>query len=68
LEKTNAIVARPWNDWELGLSLGKWGLVKQGYYLLSQGVLALATLLRRSVAGEGGTRTDRAKNATGSNE
>jgi len=68
LEKTNAIVARPWNDWELGLSLGKWGLVKQGFYLLSQGVLALATLLRRSVAGEGGIRTDRATNATGRNE
>jgi hypothetical protein len=68
LERANAIVARPWNDWELGLSLGKWGLVKQGFYLLSQGVVALATLLRRSVAGESRARTDKAARVTGSSE
>ncbi len=68
LEQTNAIVARPWNDWELGLSLGKWGLLKQGSYLLSQGVVALATLLKRSVAGEGRTSTDKAARVTGGSE
>jgi B12-binding domain/radical SAM domain protein len=67
LEKTNAIVARPWNDWELGLSLGRWGILKQGYYLLSQGLAALASLLRTSSAGASAERPEKAT-SLGSNE
>jgi hypothetical protein len=51
LERTNAIVARPWNDWELGLRLGQWNLVKQGYYLVSQGLAAFATMVRSGLSG-----------------
>jgi radical SAM superfamily enzyme YgiQ (UPF0313 family) len=50
LERTNAIVARPWNDWELGLRLGQWNLVKQGFYLVSQGVAAFVSMLRGGFA------------------
>jgi hypothetical protein len=67
LERTNAIVARPWNDWELGLSLGRWGILKQGYYLLSQGLAAFASLLKRSGAGDSRARAEKAT-SLGSNE
>jgi B12-binding domain/radical SAM domain protein len=60
LQRTNAIVGRPWNDWELGLSLGQWNLVKQGWYLLSQGVAAFANMVRSGLVGGHGARTDRA--------
>jgi hypothetical protein len=60
LERTNAIVARPWNDWELGLSLGKWGILKQGYYLVSQGLAAFANVVRSGLSGGGGKRTGQA--------
>jgi len=68
LERTNAIVARPWNDWELGLRLGKWGILKQGYYLVKQGVAALASLSRAAVHGTGRARNDSATSVSGSNE
>jgi hypothetical protein len=67
LKSTNAIVARPWNDWELGLSLGRWGILKQGYYLLSQGLAALASLLRTSGAGASAEHPEGAT-SLGSNE
>jgi B12-binding domain/radical SAM domain protein len=60
LERTNAIVARPWNDWELGLSLGKWGILKQGYYLVSQALAAFASTVRSGVSGGGGERPSQA--------
>lgn len=50
LERANAIVARPWNDWELGLSLGKWGILKQAYYLVSQGLSAFGARVRAALA------------------
>jgi B12-binding domain/radical SAM domain protein len=56
LERTNAIVARPGNDWELGLRLGKWGILKQGYYLVSQGLAAFASVVRSGLTGGGGAR------------
>jgi len=68
LERTNAIVARPWNDWELGLSLGKWGILKQGYYLVSQGVSAVGAVLRTSIAGGERARRERATGASGGDE
>lgn len=51
LHEINAIVARPRNDWELGLSLGKWGVLRQWYFLVSQGFVALLNLLRQGVSG-----------------
>ena len=65
LDKTNAIVARPWNDWELGLSLGKWGILKQGYYLVSQGLAAIASVLRTSVTRGREARPDRVTSPSG---
>ena len=65
LDKTNAIVARPWNDWELGLSLGKWGILKQGYYLVSQGLAAIANVLRTSVTRGREARPDRVTSPSG---
>ena len=51
LDEINAIVARPRNDWELGLSLGKWGLLRKGYFLVSQGLAAFFNQLRTAMAG-----------------
>jgi B12-binding domain/radical SAM domain protein len=49
LERTNGIVARPWNDWELGLSLGKWGLLRKGSFAVKQGLVAVLSELRTVV-------------------
>ena len=68
LESTNAIVARPWNDWELGLSLGRWGIFKQGYYLVSQGISAVGAVLRTSMTGGGRARPEKATGASGGDE
>jgi B12-binding domain/radical SAM domain protein len=57
LERTNAIVARPWNDWELGLSLGKWSMLKQGFYLVTQGVAAFFKAARSGLARGAGPRS-----------
>ena len=46
LERTNAIVARPWNDWELGLSLGKWGLFRKWHFAVNQALVAVLSELR----------------------
>ena len=46
LERTNAIVARPWNDWELGLSLGKWGLLRKWHFSVNQVLVAVRSELR----------------------
>ncbi|TKJ28456.1 MAG: B12-binding domain/radical SAM domain protein [Chloroflexi bacterium B3_Chlor] len=51
LDEINAIVARPKNDWELGLGLGKWGLLRKGYFLVSQGLAAFFNQLRTAMAG-----------------
>lgn len=53
LERANAIVARPWNDWELGLNLGKWGLLRKGHFALNQAWVALLSMLRTSLAVRG---------------
>jgi hypothetical protein len=68
LERANAIVARPWNDWELGLSLGRWGLLKQVYYLVSQGLSAFGGLFKTSTGRPGVTTSKRATKATGSGD
>jgi B12-binding domain/radical SAM domain protein len=46
LERTNAIVARPWNDWELGLRLGRWGLLRKWRFAVSQALVAVLSELR----------------------
>ena len=46
MEEINSIVWRPRNDWELGLGLGKWGLLRKGYFLLNQGLIAFLSQLR----------------------
>jgi B12-binding domain/radical SAM domain protein len=46
LEKANGIFARPGNDWEAGLRLGKWGLLRQCLYLLGQGLAAMVSAVR----------------------
>jgi B12-binding domain/radical SAM domain protein len=68
LERTNAIVARPWNDWELGLRLGRWGVLKQGYYMVNQGVAALASLLREAMRGTSQARDGSDTSVSGSTE
>jgi B12-binding domain/radical SAM domain protein len=68
LERTNAIVARPWNDWELGLRLGRWGILKQGGYLVSQGLAASASLVRAALRGTSRARADGATSVSGGNE
>ena len=68
LDGANAIIARPWNDWELGLSLGRWGILKRGYYLVSQGVSAFGSLVKTSFARNGASRTERATRAAGGSE
>jgi hypothetical protein len=68
LERANAIVDRPRNDWELGLRLGRWGILKQGYYLVNQGMAALASLLRAAVRGADRGRDEAATSVSGSNE
>jgi B12-binding domain/radical SAM domain protein len=51
LERTNAIVARPWNDWELGLSLGKWGLFRKWHFAVNQALVAVLSELRTVLGG-----------------
>ena len=46
MEEINAIVSRPRNDWELGLRLGRWGLLRKGCFLLHQGWVAFLSELR----------------------
>ena len=48
MEEINSIVSRPRNDWELGLRLGKWGLLRRGYFLVAQAVIAFFSQLRRT--------------------
>jgi B12-binding domain/radical SAM domain protein len=48
MEEINSIVSRPRNDWELGLRLGKWGLLRRGYFLVAQAVTAFFSQLRRT--------------------
>ena len=52
MEEINAIVARPRNDWELGLSLGRWGLFRKGYFLVSQGLVAVVNEVRTATVGK----------------
>jgi hypothetical protein len=52
MEEINAIVARPRNDWELGLSLGRWGLFRKGYFLVSQGLVAVVSEVRTATVGK----------------
>ena len=52
MEEINAIVARPRNDWELGLSLGTWGLLRKGYFLVSQGLVAVVNEVRTATVGK----------------
>jgi B12-binding domain/radical SAM domain protein len=68
LERTNAIVARPWNDWELGLRLGQWNLVKQGFYLVSQGLAAFVSMLRAGFGGGSRAQTGRATGVSSGSE
>jgi B12-binding domain/radical SAM domain protein len=68
LERTNAIVARPWNDWELGLRLGQWNLVKQGFYLVSQGLAAFGSMLRSGLGGGSRAKTGRATGVSSGSE
>jgi B12-binding domain/radical SAM domain protein len=51
MEAINAIVSGPRNDWELGLSLGRWGLLRIGYFLVSQAWVAFLSELRAMVSG-----------------
>ena len=46
------------------LSLGKWGILKQGYYLVSQGVSAVGAVLRTSIVGGGRAQPERATGAS----
>ncbi len=50
MEEINAIVSRPWNDWELGLRLGKWGLLRKVYFLVNQAWVALLSQLRTMIS------------------
>lgn len=49
MEEINSIVSRPRNDWELGLRLGRWGLLRKGYFLISQGWVAFRNQLQAVV-------------------
>ncbi len=51
LAEINAIASRPRNDWELGLRLGRWGSPRRVYFLVSQGLTALPSLLRSATSG-----------------
>ena len=51
MEEMNSIVWRPRNDWELGLGLGKWGLLRKGYFLLNQGLVAFLSQVRTVMGG-----------------
>jgi radical SAM superfamily enzyme YgiQ (UPF0313 family) len=64
LERTNAIVARPWNDWELGLSLGRWSMLKQGFYLITQGLAAFFEAARSGLTGGASPRSAAAPSAS----
>jgi len=52
MEEINAIVSRPRNDWELGLRLGRWGLLRKAYFLVHQGWIAFLSQLRTMISGK----------------
>jgi B12-binding domain/radical SAM domain protein len=52
IEEINAIVSRPRNDWELGLRLGRWGLLRKVYFLVHQGWVAFLSQLRTKISGK----------------
>jgi hypothetical protein len=52
LERANAIVARPWNDWELGLRLGRWSLLRQWHFAVNQAWVAFLSVLRTTLGGK----------------
>jgi radical SAM superfamily enzyme YgiQ (UPF0313 family) len=51
MEEVNAIVSRPRNDWELGLSLGKWGFFRKWSFLVSQAWVAVRSELGAMIRG-----------------
>jgi B12-binding domain/radical SAM domain protein len=51
MEEVNAVVSRPRNDWELGLRLGKWGLLRKWSFLVSQAWVAFLSEMRAVISG-----------------
>ena len=51
MQEVNAIVARPRNDWELGLRLGKWGFLRKWSFLISQAWVAFRSELGAVIRG-----------------
>ncbi len=64
MDEINAIVSRPKNDWELGLALGRWGLFRRGFFLVSQAWVALLSELRRIIRGNHLPQPDAEETAT----
>ncbi len=70
VEAINAVISRPRNDWELGLRLGRWGLLRKGYFLVNQAWVAFLSELRKIINGNRLSRrgAEKAASSTGGRE